>query len=132
MNSCQLVGRLTKDPEIKTYGQDGKIAKFSVAINRGKNAKGEDLGADYPNITVFGKRAEVIEKYFHKGSMIAIVGHIHTDSYEKDGKKYYTTDVVMDSFDFVDSKKEDNPEKMDNPFDVVSGFQKIDAESIPF
>lgn len=105
MNKVVLVGRLTKDPEIRTSGESA-FARFSVAVNRPfKNNAGE-YEADFPNCVAFGKTAEFIEKYFAKGNMIGIIGRIQTGSYtNQDGVKVYTTDVVAENVEFVESKK---------------------------
>ena len=107
MNKCTLVGRLTKDPEIR-YSQSENAtatARFSVAVNgRFKNAEG-NYDADFINCVAFGKTAEFLEKYFKKGMAIGLTGHIQTGSYtNKDGQKVYTTDVVVEETEFVESK----------------------------
>lgn len=138
MNIVTILGRLTKDPEIRTSAQtQTTVAKFAVAINRGKDAKGNDLGADYPNIVAFGKTAELVEKYFTKGSQIGITGHIRTDSYEKDGHRVYTTEVVADRIDFLDKKAnaKETPEsrsQRETAEDIPSMFTRLDDEDIPF
>ena len=138
MNIVTILGRLTKDPEIRTSAQtQTTVAKFSVAINRGKDAKGNDLGADYPNVVAFGKTAELVEKYFTKGSQIGVAGHIRTDSYEKDGHRYYTTEVVADRIDFIDKKANSketpaNRSQRETAEDIPSGFIQIDDDDIPF
>ena len=103
MNSVQLVGNLTRDPQTN-YVSDTQMAvcRFAVAISRGK-----DKGADYPNVVVFGKQAENCEKYLHKGSKVAVEGRIQTGSYEKsDGTKVYTTDVIANRIEFLTPKSE--------------------------
>lgn len=107
MNKCELVGRLVRDPEVR-YSQGEKPtanARFTVAVDRRfKNAEG-NYDADFISCTSFGKTAEFIEKYFKKGMRIGIVGHIQTGNYtNKDGVKVYTTDVVVDDAEFVESK----------------------------
>jgi single-strand DNA-binding protein len=107
MNKCELVGRLVRDPEVR-YSQGEKPmanARFTVAVDRRfKNAVG-NYDADFISCTSFGKTAEFIEKYFKKGMKIGIVGHIQTGNYtNKDGVKVYTTDVVVDDAEFVESK----------------------------
>jgi len=103
MNSVSLVGRLTRDPDVR-YGAASQtaVARFSIAIDRGKDRNGEDRGADFPNIVCFGKTAELVERYLGKGRLVAITGRIHTDSYEKDGRKVYTTEVYADRVEFLD------------------------------
>ena len=107
MNKCTLVGRLTKDPEIRySQGENATAtARFSVAVNRRfKNAEG-NYDADFINCVAFGKTAEFLEKYFKKGMAIGLTGHIQTGSYtNKDGQKVYTTDVIVEETEFVESK----------------------------
>ena len=104
MNSVQLIGRLTRDPEIRYTDGGASIARFSLAVERRfKQENGAD--ADFINIVSFGKTAEFIEKYFHKGMKIALNGRIQTGSYtDKDGKKVYTTDIVAENVEFCESK----------------------------
>lgn len=107
MNKCTLVGRLTKDPEIRySQGENATAtARFSVAVSRRfKNAEG-NYDADFINCVAFGKTAEFLEKYFKKGMAIGLTGHIQTGSYtNKDGQKVYTTDVIVEEAEFVESK----------------------------
>lgn len=107
MNKVELVGRLTRDPEVRyTTGENASaIARFSVAVNRRfKNAEG-NYDADFINCVAFGKTAEFIEKYFRKGMAIGLAGRIQTGSYtNKDAQKVYTTDVVVEETEFVESK----------------------------
>lgn len=104
MNSVQLIGRLTRDPEVRYTDGGASIARFSLAVDRRfKQENGAD--ADFINIVSFGKTAEFIEKYFHKGMKIALNGRIQTGSYtDKDGKKIYTTDIVAENVEFCESK----------------------------
>ena len=104
MNSVQLIGRLTRDPEIRYTDGGASIARLGLAVDRRfKQENGSD--ADFSNIVAFGKTAEFIEKYFHKGMKIALNGRIQTRSYtDKDGKKVYTTDVVAENVEFCESK----------------------------
>ena len=107
MNKVQLVGRLTRDPEIRySQGENATAtARFSVAVNRRfKNAEG-NYDADFINCVAFGKSAEFVEKYFKKGMAIGLTGRIQTGNYtNKDGQKVYTTDVVVEETEFVESK----------------------------
>ena len=104
MNSVQLIGRLTRDPEIRYTDGGASIARFGLAVDRRfKQENGAD--ADFINIVAFGKTADFIEKYFHKGMKIALNGRIQTGSYtDKDGKKVYTADVVAENVEFCESK----------------------------
>ena len=106
MNNVSLVGRLTRDPEIKTTNSGSTYARFSIAVDR----RGKDAGTDFINIVAFGKTSEFIERYFRKGQRIGINGRIQTGSYEgKDGKKVYTFDVIADNVEFVESKSASGP-----------------------
>lgn len=102
MNNVSLIGNLTRDPEVR-YTQSGMaVATLSVAINRGKDKNGEDRGADFPRVIVFGSQAENCQKYLCKGKKIGVTGRIQTDSYEReDGSKVYTTDVVASRVEFL-------------------------------
>jgi len=123
MNKWIGIGRLTKDPESRT-SQDGKVVvRFTVACDR----IGE--GAYFISCVSFGKTAEFIEKYFTKGSRIAIEGRIQTGSYDnKEGKKVYTTDVIVDRCEFCESKKEIGGVQIDDFNAVPDGFE----EELPF
>ena len=103
MNRVILMGRLVRDPETRPLA-DSYVSNFCVAVDR-KYKKDGGQAADFPNVVAFGKTAEFIDKYFHKGMKIAIEGRIQTSSYEKDGRKHYTTEVVAESVEFAESKK---------------------------
>ena len=122
MNSVHIIGRLTKDPQI-SYISDTQtaVARFSVAISRGKDKDGNDKGADFPNVVVFGKQAENCERYLSKGKLVGIEGRLQTGSYEKDGRKVYTTDVIANRVEFLEW---DNKEKSEIP----SGFRAVEDE----
>ena len=103
MNTVQLLGRMVKDPDINVTSNT-TVAKFTLAVNRFK--KGE---ADFINCVAFSKTAENIANFFFKGNQIAVKGRIQTGSYDaQDGTKRYTTDVVVEGFDFIDGNKKDN------------------------
>lgn len=104
MNSVNLIGRITRDVELSFTASTGNaVAKFSIAVNR--RFKKEEV--DFINCVAFGKTGEIIAQYMVKGSPIAITGSLRTGSYDaKDGTKRYTSDVVVESFDFIGSKKE--------------------------
>ena len=106
MNKVELLGRITKDPEIK-YTQDQKmIAKFTLAINR----RVREL-TDFFDITAFGKTAEFVSKYYKKGQQVAIVGRLQNNNYtDSEGKKHYENIVICDECYFADSKKEEATE----------------------
>lgn len=105
MNKVILMGRLSQDIEMKYNGEFG-IARTSMAVQRDfKDKKTNEYGVDFLNIVAFGKTAEFMEKYFHKGMKALIEGKIQTGSYtDKNGQKRYTFDVVADKVEFVESK----------------------------
>lgn len=123
MNAVQLVGRLTKDPEIRYTDDQMAIARFTVAIDRPpRDGKKE---ADFPNVVVFGKQAENCGKYTAKGKLIGIEGRIQTGSYtNKNGDKVYTTDVIANRVEFIEWADKQKEEQ--NSF----GFQPVD--DMPF
>lgn len=106
MNKTILMGRLTREPEIRYSASDSglAIARFTLAVNRRFHKDGEP-SADFISCIAFGKSAEFIEKYIGKGRQICVSGRIQTGSYtNKDGQKVYTTEVVVDEVEFADSK----------------------------
>lgn len=104
MNRVELLGRLTKNPELR-YISDLAIARYTLAVPRKFKKDGEEA-TDFINIVTFGKSAEFVEKYFYQGLKVAISGRIQTGSYvNKDGIKVYTTDVVAEEQEFAESKK---------------------------
>ena len=106
MNKVILMGRLTKDPDVRYGGQqnDKAVAKFSLAVDRKFKREGDEQTADFISCVAFGKTAEFLEKYAGKGSKFVIEGRIQTGSYtNKDGNKVYTTDVVVENVEFAES-----------------------------
>lgn len=108
MNCVQLIGRLTKDPEI--YGKkDKKVAKYTLAVDRAYTNEDGNREADFIRCTVFGKAAEFVETYLSKGVKIGVTGRIQTGQYEDEyGNTIYTTDVIVNSHEFCQSKKEED------------------------
>ena len=105
MNKVILIGRVCKDPELTyTAGNGTAVCKFNLAVAR-QFKKDE---TDFLNCIAFGKTGETIAQYITKGRQIALTGAIRTGSYEKDGVKRYTTDIIIDSFEFIGSNKSDN------------------------
>ena len=103
MNNVILMGRPTRDPEVRTAGETS-IARFSLAVDRRFKRDGEPT-ADFINCVAFGKTAEFFEKYIRRGTKIVVQGRIQTGSFtNKDGQKVYTTDVVVENVEFAESK----------------------------
>ena len=122
-NRVILGGRLTADPELKTTGTGVSVTSFTIAVNRrfsGKN--GEEAQADFINCTAWRQQAELITRYFRKGSSICVVGSIQTRSWtDNNGAKRYATDVVVDEVNFVDSKSE-------NPVSSQGGYSAVSSQ----
>lgn len=104
MNKVILMGRLTKDVEFRSGNT--QVANFTLAVNRRFSKQGEEKQADFISIVAFGKTAEFCNNYFKKGQQVLVVGRIQNSSWEKDGTKYYRTDVVAEEVHFADSKKD--------------------------
>ena len=118
MNKVFLVGRLARDPELRYSSSNLATMRCSIAVDRQFVREGEERGADFINIVAFGNRAETMSKYLTKGSQIAVDGRIQTGSYDgADGKKVYTTDVIVENFQFLDSKASRNTVNADMPTD---------------
>ena len=107
MNKVILMGRLTRDPEVRySQGENATaIARYTLAVDRRFNRNNDDQTADFISCVAFGRSGEFAEKYLHKGTKIAVTGRIQTGSYtNKDGVKVYTTDVVVEDQEFAESK----------------------------
>ena len=138
MNKVILMGRLTRDPEVRMSG-DTAVARFSLAVDRRFKKDGEQT-ADFINCVAFGKTGEFIEKYGRKGTKFVVEGRIQTGSYtNKDGQKVYTTDVVVEQVEFAESKASadgnttNNTAKSNSPTDT--SFMDIPDgidEELPF
>lgn len=125
MNKVILCGRLTKDPETRyTQGENPTaVARYTLAVDR----RNKEKEADFISCVAFGKSAEFVEKYLKKGTKILFTGRIQTGSYEKEGKKIYTTDVVAEEHEFVEGKKEAGTQENDG------GFMNVEESAdLPF
>lgn len=132
MNKVILIGRLTKDPELRyTSNTQTAVARFTLAIDR-PVASGQERQADFIRITVFGKQAEAVDRYLKKGSQAAISGRIQTGSYDgKDGKKVYTTDVVANSVEFLTKQNSGGNQEEHRSESVTDAFIGVD-DDLPF
>lgn len=133
MNTVVLVGRLTKEPELKYTQSDSPVAilRFSLAVDR--KSKKQEQKADFPSCIAFGKTAEVISQYCRKGSKIGIVGSLQTGFYTgRDGRKVYTTDVVVDSMEFMTSRAESEAESATEAPQEPPQFKPAIDEDLPF
>lgn len=154
MNKVFLIGRLTRDPELSYTAGNIAVARFTVAVNRTFTNQAGEREADFINITVWRKQAENVKNYLTQGSQVAIDGRIQTGSFEdKDGNRRYTTDVVADNVQFLDTKAsrentnrvsnnngnsqnsftpETNSTLDSNPFADFGSSIEIDDDELPF
>lgn len=133
MNRVCLVGRLTTKPELKYTNSNIAVTRFSIAVNRNfKNEQGQ-READFINILAWRKQAELICNYFDKGNQIGLEGRIQTGSYDdKDGNKRYTTEVLVDTVHFIDSKNGAQTKANDvSPYDYEND-NTVNVENDPF
>ena len=109
MNKVFLIGRLTRDPELRYTGNNTAVASFSIAVNRNFTNQQGEREADFINIVVWRKQAENVKNYLSQGSQVAIDGRLQTRSYEdNNGQKRYVTEVVADNVEFLGSKNSSN------------------------
>ena len=134
VNVVVLIGRLTKDPEVKyTAGENPTaVARFSIAVNDGY---GENERTSFINIVAFGKQAENCERFLGKGRQVGITGRIQTGSYEKDGRTVYTTDVIASRVEFLGGRAAEaddgEPSKQIESPEQMGGFVAVEGD-IPF
>lgn len=134
MNHVSLIGRLTKDPVVR-YMPDSQtaVATFSLAVDRPVK-QGQEKKADFPRVTVFGKQAENCERYISKGSRVGIEGRIQTGSYQdKNGQNVYTTDVIANRVEFLDSANKNGVSGQQTASDdIPEGFMAVPDDDCPF
>ena len=137
MNKAILIGRLTRDPELRYTGSNTAVATFSLAVNRPFTNQSGEREADFINIVVWRKQAENVKNYLTQGSQVAVEGRIQTRSYDgEDGKKRYVTEVVADNVQFLDTKSSSNNTNSfptSNPFETEEPApQTTNVEKDPF
>lgn len=148
MNKVVLMGRLTRDPEVRySSGENSSAnASFTLAVDRRFKRQGEEQQADFIRCVAFGKQAEFVEKYIKKGTKIVVVGRIQTGSYtNKEGQRVYTTDVIAEEIEFAESKgsgsgseyagAQNSESGRPSPSDAADGFMNIPDgidEELPF
>lgn len=125
MNITILIGRLTKTPEVRYGGQDNQtaIARFTLAVDRSYKKDGKNE-TDFINCVAFGKVGELVEKYLDKGSKIAVQGRWQVSTYKNNDKTYYNNDCVVDTVEFLDTKKKDN--------DGFTPSEDVSEDNLPF
>ncbi len=142
MNKVVLMGRLTKDPEVRyTQTNNTLVASFSLAVNRRFVRQGEERQADFINIVAWGKQGEFCSKYFKKGQQVGIIGRIQTRNWDDDkGQKHYVTEVVAEEAYFAEGRRDssgDSASNFENTFgtEVAGGnseFELTSNDDLPF
>ena len=129
MNKVIILGRLTGKPELKSTTSNTAYTRFGVAVNKNYTNEDGKRDADFINVVAWRKQAETVCKYFDKGSQIAIEGRLQSGSYEdKDGNKRSTLDVVLENFEFVDSKKKETSIEVEPVVDEPDPFAEFGEE----
>ena len=139
MNKVILIGRLIKDPDIRMGTNDTKIARYTLAVNR-RYHKNNEPATDFIGCVALGKNGEFAEKYLYKGMKIAVIGTWQTGNYtDKDGKKVYTNDCLVETHEFAESKKSQSEEQsqppVPSPEQDASGFTDMPSimdDELPF
>lgn len=140
MNKVILMGRLTRDPEVRysTNGNNTAVCRFTIAVDRRFQKPGEERQADFIPVVAFGKTGEFCSKYFTKGNRIAVVGAIQTRTWDDaEGKKHYATEVIVEEAHFADSKSSGGngaPARAggDTGMAENDGFYPLEDEDLPF
>lgn len=135
MNNVNLIGRITRNHELKVTGTQQYVLNFTLAVNR-RASKGEEAQADFITCIAWNRTAEVLNKYTSKGSLVGISGRVSTRNYQnKEGKKVYLTEIIVEEVNLLDKKKDPNTYvEQQNPYD---GFDtgasvNIDADDLPY
>lgn len=135
MNKIIMIGRLTRDLDLRYLADNRVLTKGSIAVDRKHKKEGESE-TDFFNITAFGKTADIMSKYLHKGSKIAIEGELRNNNYtDKDGHKVYSNEIIVNSFDFAEGKSSstsDNNTAQPAPDNDFMGIPEDIEEEIPF
>ena len=133
LNKAMLMGRLTKDPELRATQSGVSVTTFTLAVDRNFQRQGEERQVDFINIVAFRHTAEFVKKYFGKGQLACVCGSIQTRTWEQDGKKHYATEVIADEVHFAGS----NPNKSDavpngNTPSTNDEFITVSDDQLPF
>lgn len=129
MNSCNFTGRLTKDPELKTTQSGKKYTRFCLAVDGFKDKDGNKT-ADFVDCIAWNKSAEIIAQYARKGSKLGVSGRYHTTTYDKDGEKRKSVDIVVNEFELLDSKPKDQPAQTEQPQEQPQEQPEINLEQV--
>ena len=131
MNKVILMGRLTRDPEVRyTQTNNTLVASFSLAVNRRFVRQGEERQADFINIVAWGKQGEFCSKYFKKGQQVGVIGRIQTRNWDDDkGQRHYVTEVIAEEAYFADSRRGDSEGNTSSNFENTFGAEVAEAGS---
>ena len=133
MNKVVLIGRVTRDPELRYTSSNIPTTRFTLAVNRNFQNQNGETEADFIPVVVWRKQAENVKKYVTKGSLIAVEGRIQTGSYERDGQRVYTTDVVADNVQFLDTRNQSqNKDSEVTPLDFQTEEKSVDMSEDVF
>ena len=127
INSCTFLGRLTRDPEAGRTGSDVSYCRFSIAVDRAYVKEGEERKADFIDCVAWRGTADFVSKWFKKGDMIGVVGSLQTGTYEKDGVKRKSWDILVQQVSFAGKKQESTTQPS-----APEGFEPINDDNIPF
>ena len=128
MNKVILMGRLTRDPEVRYSQGEGQmaIARFTLAVDRRFKKQGDAVTADFFNCTAFGKQAEFVEKYLKQGTKMVVIGRIQNDNYtNKDGQKVYSVQIIVEEMEFAESKASAGQREQEDNNMPGDGFMNI-------
>jgi len=133
MNRTVLIGRLTKDPELKVTQSNIPVVSFTIAVNRPFTDQSGEKQADFIQCVVWRKQAENLAQYCSKGSHIALEGRIQTRQYETDDGMRYVTEIVCDNIQYLDTKKQEAPQQVNDNEDFYETSKELAAEEdLPF
>lgn len=140
MNKVILMGRLTRDPEVRyTQTSNTLVASFSLAVNRRFARQGEERQADFINIVAWNKTGEFVSKYFKKGQQVAVIGRLQTRTWDDEqGQKHYVTEVIAEETYFADTKRDGEMNDFDSTFggdssaNTDSEFSVSSGDDLPF
>ena len=131
MNSLHIIGRLTKNPELRTTSTGLSVCSFTVAVNRKKTKDGQQE-TDYFNVTAWRERGETCAKYLSKGKKVSVVGPVSVRTWESNGKHGASLEVTADEVEFLSPRSEAQPSQQEPQIDQQTGFQQVETDELPF
>jgi single-strand DNA-binding protein len=131
MNSLHIIGRLTKDPELRTTSTGLSVCSFTVAVNRKKTKDGQQE-TDYFNVTAWRERGETCAKYLSKGKKVSVVGPVSVRTWESNGKHGASLEVTAEEVEFLSPRSEAQQAQQEPKVDQQTGFQQVETDDLPF